>query len=263
MIIDFHTHMFPDKIAGRTLDYLSGIFGASPFADGTYTGLCNSMGKGAVDISIALPAVTKVSQVASINRFASAYTEGPVISFGGIHPECENYKEILKEIKNLGLKGIKLHPDFQKFYIDDPAVYPLYEIIQETQLPILMHMGDPHQTYSQPQRLAKVLKEFPKLRVIAAHLGGWERWEEAVANLKADERLRFDTSSCSPFLPKDKMREIIRHYGAENCFFGVDFPMWDHEKELERFFALSLTDYENKRILSENLIEWIHQTNKK
>ena len=61
MIIDFHTHMFPDKIAGRTLDYLSGIFGASPFADGTYTGLCNSMGKGAVDISIALPAVTKVS----------------------------------------------------------------------------------------------------------------------------------------------------------------------------------------------------------
>ena len=102
MIIDFHTHMFPDKIAGRTLDYLSGIFGASPFADGTYTGLCNSMGKGAVDISIALPAVTKVSQVAAINRFASAYTEGPVISFGGIHPECENYKEILKEIKNLG-----------------------------------------------------------------------------------------------------------------------------------------------------------------
>ena len=96
MIIDFHTHIFPDKIAGRTLDYLSGIFGASPFADGTYTGLCNSMGKGAVDISIALPAVTKVSQVASINRFASAYTEGPVISFGGIHPECENYKEILK-----------------------------------------------------------------------------------------------------------------------------------------------------------------------
>ena len=77
------------------------------------------MGKGAVDISIALPAVTKVSQVASINRFASAYTEGPVISFGGIHPECENYKEILKEIKNLGLKGIKLHPDYQDMYFDN------------------------------------------------------------------------------------------------------------------------------------------------
>ena len=104
MIIDFHTHIFPDKIAGRTLDYLSDIFGASPFADGTHTGLCDSMKKAGVDVSVSLPAVTKVSQVESINRFASAFTEGAVISFGGIHPECENYKEILKEIKNLGLK---------------------------------------------------------------------------------------------------------------------------------------------------------------
>ena len=102
MIIDFIILLFPDKIAGRTLDYLSGIFGASPFADGTYAGLCNSMKEGAVDISIALPAVTKVSQVTSINRFASAYTEEPVISFGGIHPECENYKEILKRDKISG-----------------------------------------------------------------------------------------------------------------------------------------------------------------
>ena len=104
MIIDFHTHIFPDKIAGRTLDYLSGIFGASPFADGTYTGLCNSMKKAGVDVSVSLPAVTKVSQVASINRFASAYTRGSY--FIRRNPsECENYKEILKEIKNLGLKG--------------------------------------------------------------------------------------------------------------------------------------------------------------
>ena len=141
MIIDFHTHMFPDKIAGRTLDYLSGIFGASPFADGTYTGLCNSMGKGAVDISIALPAVTKVSQVASINRFASAYTEGPVISFGGIHPECENYKEILKEIKNLGLKGIKMHPDYQDMYFDNIRYERIIDAASELGLITVVHAG--------------------------------------------------------------------------------------------------------------------------
>ena len=141
MIIDFHTHMFPDKIAGRTLDYLSGIFGASPFADGTYTGLCNSMGKGAVDISIALPAVTKISQVAAINRFASAYTEGPVISFGGIHPECENYKEILKEIKNLGLKGIKLHPDYQDMYFDNIRYERIIGAASELGLITVVHAG--------------------------------------------------------------------------------------------------------------------------
>ena len=100
MIIDFHTHIFPDKIAGRTLDYLSDIFGASPFADGTHTGLCDSMKKAGVDVSVSLPAVTKVSQVESINRFASAFTEGAVISFGGIHPECENYKEILSQLQD-------------------------------------------------------------------------------------------------------------------------------------------------------------------
>ena len=267
MIVDFHTHTYPDKIVSKTLELLVSRSKTKPASDGTLAGLQHSMAQSGVDISVVLPVVTAPHQVERINTVAKTvtaqFTGSGVWSFGGIHPGNDNYKEILNGIKSAGLKGIKLHPDFQKFYIDDPAVYPLYEIIQETQLPILMHMGDPHQTYSQPQRLAKVLKEFPKLRVIAAHLGGWERWEEAVANLKADERLRFDTSSCSPFLPKDKMREIIRHYGAENCFFGVDFPMWDHEEELERFFALSLTDYENKRILSENLIEWIHQTNKK
>lgn len=79
--------------------------------------------------------------------------------------------------------------------------------------------------------------------------------------LKPDHRLRFDTSSCAPFLSKEKMRTMIRTYGAENCFFGVDFPMWDHAEELERFFALSLTEEENRKILSENLIAWIHETN--
>lgn len=157
-------------------------------------------------------------------------------------------------------RGIKLHPDFQKFNIDDPAVDPLYDMIQENHLPILMHMGDPHQNYSHPKRLAVVLKRFPRLRVIAAHLGGWERWEEAMTYLKPNRQLRFDTSSCSPFLSKEKMRTMIRTYGAENCFFGVDFPMWDHEEELNRFFALSLTEEENRKILSENLITWIHET---
>ena len=175
MIIDFHTHMFPDKIAGRTLDYLSGIFGASPFADGTYTGLCNSMGKGAVDISIALPAVTKVSQVASINRFASAYTEGPVISFGGIHPECENYKEILKEIKNLGLKGIKLHPDYQGFFFDDPRAYPVYERCADLGLIVVIHAGSdpvsPGVIHADPQAIARVLDRFPRL-ILAGQTAG-------------------------------------------------------------------------------------------
>lgn len=196
MIIDFHTHMFPDKIAGRTLDYLSGIFGASPFADGTYTGLCNSMGKGAVDISIALPAVTKVSQVASINRFASAYTEGPVISFGGIHPECENYKEILKEIKNLGLKGIKLHPDYQDMYFDNIRYERIIDAASELGLITVVHAGVdpkcPEDVHCTPEMARKVLDDVKPEKLVLAHMGGNEMWDD-VERYLVGQNVYFDT----------------------------------------------------------------------
>lgn len=163
MIIDFHTHIFPDKIAGRTLDYLSDIFGASPFADGTHTGLCDSMKKAGVDVSVSLPAVTKVSQVESINRFASAFTEGAVISFGGIHPECENYKEILKEIKNLGLKGIKLHPDYQDMYFDDIRYEHIVDTASELGLITVVHAGAdpkcPKDVHCTPKMARKLLDD--------------------------------------------------------------------------------------------------------
>ena len=250
MIIDFHTHMFPDKIAGRTLDYLSGIFGASPFADGTYTGLCNSMGKGAVDISIALPAVTKVSQVASINRFASAYTEGPVISFGGIHPECENYKEILKEIKNLGLKGIKLHPDFQRFHIDDHKAFCIYEAISG-RLPLLVHTGDFRYQWSKPERMAKVMDEFPAMTVIGAHFGGWSEWDDAARVFKG-KNIYVDTSSTMYSVPPEHINELIRQYGTDHVLFGSDYPMWDAGTELEYIEKLDLTNEERELILHKN-----------
>ena len=109
MIIDFHTHMFPDKIAKGTLDFLEGVCKVTPYTDGTYEGLKASGERAGVDISVALPAVTKVSQIPSINRFASSYLEGPVISFGGIHPESENYKQELQEIQTDPRTGIERH----------------------------------------------------------------------------------------------------------------------------------------------------------
>ena len=109
MIIDFHTHMFPDRIAESTIRFLADTCQTSPHTNGTYDGLSASTREAKIDLSVALPVVTKPSQFRSINEFASHYRDGNILSFGGIHPECENYKEILKEIKNLGLKGIKLH----------------------------------------------------------------------------------------------------------------------------------------------------------
>ena len=249
MIIDFHTHMFPDKIAGRTLDYLSGIFGASPFADGTYTGLCNSMGKGAVDISIALPAVTKVSQVAAINRFASAYTEGPVISFGGIHPECENYKEILKEIKNLGLKGIKLHPDYQDMYFDNIRYERIIDAASELGLITVVHAGVdpkcPEDVHCTPEMARKVLDDVKPEKLVLAHMGGNEMWDD-VERYLVGQNVYFDTGVILNTMPQEQFLRIVHMHGADRILFGTDSPWADQKNFVALLEHMPLTEEENK-----------------
>ena len=271
MIIDFHTHMFPDKIAGRTLDYLSGIFGASPFADGTYTGLCNSMGKGAVDISIALPAVTKISQVAAINRFASAYTEGPVISFGGIHPECENYKEILKEIKNLGLKGIKLHPDYQDAMFNDIRYKRIISYATELGLVVVVHagvdIGLPSVTHCTPDMVCEVLDEVQPERLVLAHMGGWNLWDEVLAKL-CGRNVYMDTAFSYgeiawlsgaehrwKLASEEMFLKLIRAHGADRIVFGTDSPWTDQKRAIKDIQALPLSDEDKKKILGENALQ--------
>ena len=161
----------------------------------------------------------------------------------------ENYREIqhASELPD-GMNGlVQIRDD----------IYPVYDMIQSTGLPILMHMGDPRTTRSHPRRLANVLKEFPHLRVIAAHLGGYERWDAALEYLQPSDRLRFDTSSSSAFLPPEKFMEHFRRFGTDHYFFGVDFPMWSHKNEIHFIMNLNLSSLEKKAIFSENFKNWL------
>lgn len=130
MIIDFHTHIFPEKIAGRTLDYLKEICQTEPYTDGTAKDLIRSQKEAGVDISVALPAVTKPSQVDSINRFVLDFQEGPILSFGGIHPACENYKEILKGIKDAGIRELSCIRTIRTLILMISAIRGLYPMRQ-------------------------------------------------------------------------------------------------------------------------------------
>lgn len=258
MIIDFHTHMFPDKIAGRTLDYLSGIFGASPFADGTHDGLCESMEQAKVDISIALPAVTKVSQVESINRFASAYTEEPVISFGGIHPDCGNYKEILKEIRNLGLKGIKLHPDYQDAYFDDIRYERIIDASSELGLITVVHAGVdpkcPEDVHCTPKMARKVLDDVRPEKLVLAHMGGNEMWDD-VERYLVGQNVYFDTGVVLDTMPQEQFLRIVRTHGADRILFGTDSPWAGQKNFVELLKAMPLTEEEKQKIFAENAKE--------
>ena len=142
MIIDFHTHMFPDKIAGSTIEYLAGIIEqAHPYTDGTYAGLKHVTEESRVDISIALPIVTKPKQFETVNRFAANYQKGNIISFGSIHPDSEDYKSKLKFIRELGLKGIKFHPDYQETNFNDIRYKRIISYASELGLIIVTHAG--------------------------------------------------------------------------------------------------------------------------
>lgn len=260
-IIDAHAHIFPDKIAEKATDGISHFYDLPMQYHGRVSEMLENGAAAGIDSFLICSPATTVSQVHSINAFlASCAAAYPMCTaFGTLHPRSETMEEDFAQLQKLQLHGVKLHPDFQNFPIDDPAAYSMYDMIQSSGLPILMHMGDSRSDLSHPYRLAMVLRQFSKLRIIAAHFGGWGRWKEAHEILQPDGRIRFDTSSSLPFLPVEEIRKLIAHFGAENCFFGVDYPMWDYGEELERFFALELSDAENRMILSENLTNWLEE----
>lgn len=260
-ITDAHAHIFPDKIAEKATENISEFYHLPMQYHGRVSEMLQSGAAAGVDHFLICSPATSVGQVHSINAFlASCAAAYPMCTaFGTLHPASETLEQDFEQLQSLHLKGVKLHPDFQRFPIDDPAAYPMYDLIQESGLPILMHMGDARSDLSHPIRLQMVLRQFPRLRIIAAHLGGWGRWKDAYDCFQGDARLRFDTSSSLPFLPAEQVRKLIRHYGAENCFFGVDYPMWDYEAELDRFFNLGLTHDEMIGILSENLTKWLSE----
>lgn len=255
MIIDFHAHMFPDKIAKGTLDFLEGICKVKPYTDGTYAGLSRSTQEAGIDISISLPAVTKTSQAESVNRFAAQYQEQPVISFGGIHPACENYKEILRQVKEMGIKGIKLHPDYQDMYFDDIRYKRLIACASELNLIVCVHAGadpkSPKDIHCTPQMALQVIKDVRPGKLVLAHLGGNELWDE-VEEYLVGEDVYFDTGVVLGRIPEEQFVRIVRTHGADKILFGTDSP-WAGQKEfVEILSAMPLTQEEKELIFSGN-----------
>ena len=169
-----------------------------------------------------------------------------MIGFAAMNADYEDIPGEVERIISMGFHGIKLHADFQKEPIDSRKSYRIYEAI-EGRLPVLHHMGDYRHDYSHPRMLAKVMQDFPKLRVMASHLGGFAAWDEAESVLQSSENIRFDTSSAVCLMSPERAVRLIRKFGTDRCMFGSDFPMWDVEHEIRYTLDLKLTDeeYEN------------------
>lgn len=258
MIIDFHTHIFPDAIAPKTIPFLEKRSGVDAATDGTLEGLKASMRESGVDLSVILPVVTKPSQFASINAFAKAVNDastGDVLSFGGIHPDCEDYREKLDYIKSLGLPGIKLHPDYQETFIDDERYQRIIRYADELDMIIVVHagvdIGLPEPVHCTPERMRRVLDEIRPKRLVAAHMGGWRQWEQ-VYELLAGEEIYFDTAFTFDYIPQEMFLKIWEKHDKDKILFATDSPWGEQKHTILQTEELPLEKSEKEAIFSEN-----------
>lgn len=259
MIIDTHAHIFPNKIAHKAVDSIGDFYNLSMHGGvGMLDDLIEKGTQSKVDLFIVNSSATIRAQVEAINIFIvdSIKDKDNVLGLCTLHPDMtgEDIDYAIAFAKANGLIGVKLHPDFQKFYIDDINAYKIYERC-EGNLPILFHAGDSRYEFSAPRRLAKIAKEFPKLQCIAAHFGGYERWDEVDCYIDTPN-VHFDTSSSLYKLSVERALAIIKMLGADRFMYGVDYPMWGHAEELERFNRLNLSDSERDAILFLNALKF-------
>ena len=242
-IIDIHTHIYPSKIALKATDSVRDFYGlrGSGNMDGTVELLRQRGAMAGISQYTVLPVSNTPNRVRSINSFILEQTElyDDFIGFGTVHAAMDNIDEEAQWILNARLKGIKMHPDSQRFPIDDPRLYPVYDAIQG-KIPVMLHMGDPRYNYSHPVRLRHVMDTFPQLQVIAAHFGGYKMFDTAKEQLY-DTDCVFDISSAMMFMEPGEAERYINIYGAERMAYGTDYPLWDPVEEVKHFQSLKLT----------------------
>lgn len=253
-IIDTHCHVYPDKIAVKASQGIGSFYNCDIACDGKVSTLIEEGKKAGICHHVITSVATTPHQVSSINNFISETVKQKPDLFtglGSLHPDSDDLEGDVKNLIELGLVGVKLHPDTQGFKLDDYRCLKIYELCEKYNLSMLLHTGDKRYDFSNPNRLIPIIRTYDKLTVVAAHFGGWSLWEEAAEKL-CGERVLVDSSSSLFWLTKEKSVAIIRKYGADKILFGTDYPMWNPTEEVERFLSLGLTEEENKKILYGN-----------
>ncbi len=256
-IIDTHCHVYPDRIADKAAVATQDFYGLPKGFTGSVGKLLEKGRAAGIGHFVINSIATTAHQVHAINSFIAASVRdggGIFTGLGTLQQDLTDVDGAIDEILSLGLKGIKLHPDIQRFRLDDECVFAFFEAARG-RLPFLLHCGDRRYDNSNPDRTEKLLKAFPDTPVIGAHLGGWSVWEDAVPALHRYENFIVDCSSCSHWLDDERMVRYIRTYGADRVMFGTDFPLWDPAEELRKIERLPLTDDEREKIFYRNAKE--------
>ena len=259
MIIDFHIHAFPNDIAERAINTLSEVVNVQCHTNGTMDDTRRLLEEQRIDYGVLLPIATKPTQQFTINSWAAEQFNGRIISFGTVHPDAPDVEEEIYRIKSLGLKGIKIHPDYQNVFLFEEKMKPIYRLCEELKLPLLMHMGydplSPAVRHAMPYHLLTITEEFPKLKIIGAHLGGVFAWEEVLFYLCGRDNIWLDTAHLAGWIEPKLLTAIIKKHGADKILFASDCPWHKPQMELELIETLPLTEAEKERIYWKNATE--------
>ena len=252
-VADMHAHIFPDHIAQHVADNFAIYYETQMSHIPCLHTYLNEIDTDDFCMGIISSSATKPEQAAAINTFISqcAASSPKLLGLGSLYPTMEGWEEELERIPTLGLRGLKIHPDFQQIDIDEPKAIPMYRAIARMGLPVLFHVGDPVKDYSSPVRLVNLMRQVPDLTVIAAHFGGWRAWQ-LPRIIQFPENIYFDCSSTLMYLGKDQGLDLMERLGPDRFLFGSDFPYWTPQKELERFMELDLDDSTREKILYGN-----------
>ena len=275
IVIDFHTHTFPEKIAARTIDALSRMGHVRAFTDGTPGQLHASMIKAGIDLAVLLPVATSPGQVEHINDFAAKINEttkeSGQLSFGCIHPDYENYHQELGRLKAEGFKGIKIHPPYQGIPLDDIRYLRILDRAAQLGLIVLTHAGEdigfPGVYNCTPLMCRHVIEQIGPFSFVLAHMGGWNNWDEArqvlpgtgvyldtsfATGVLHSTKDRYWDHQNARMLTKEEFMEMVGLFGADHILFGTDSPWDDQAKTLAYMRSLPLADEERDLILGKN-----------
>lgn len=258
-IIDFHTHAFPDEIADKAMKILleegQKKHDVRAYLDGKISSLLDSMDRNNIEKSIICSIATKPSQFEPILKWSEKIRTDRIIPFPSLHPDDPRAPEHIAQIRGSGFKGVKFHPYYQNFLLDEERLFPLYEKLSEAGVIVLMHTGFDlafeRKKIADPERILRVLERFPDLNLVTTHLGAWEDWDD-VEQMMVGKRIYMEISYALEILEKEKARRIIMNHPREYVLFGTDSPWTDQGGTLSLLQGLELGEEIESLIVRDN-----------
>lgn len=255
MVVDFHVHCFPDSLADKATLALQEKAGISRYLNGTVGNIRASMGDSGISHSVVLSIATKPQQTRKITEWSLSIQDGSITAFSSIHPDSADWESEMAEVRDLGLKGIKFHPEYQEFYVDEDRMFPIYSKAFDLGLIVVFHagadLGYPEPCHCTPDRLARVVDAFPGGRMVAAHFGGFKYWD-GVAKHLAGKDIYLDTSFTLGWIERELFDRILDSHGYERLLFASDSPWGNQRAELEMVKGLDLPPLAQSAIFGGN-----------